>query len=381
MPLKRVLLITSNSSSRGGGEKYLVNLASSMQKLNIEVHVLISDVEYMNTWRDQFYSLGITVHSFPLRTLRQRKLRFISAIFDFRQVLLLRTICNNILPDSILVNQQYDEDGLDFVQGALFSRVTNVVGLIHMPMTKDKNKRPLGILRGLFLHLWYKLMNYKIIFVSKGSKQEFEDYYTLTSRNYVVNNGVRFSPSLLSRTFNNKTNPNIGFVGQLVPQKNLLSLAKNWVRLNESGYSSRITFVGDGPIREELESLLSNSGFNQWKVTGWIDNPYRYIADFDIFVMSSHYEGLPLSLVEAAGCGISSVVTPFNGSTDVADHASWVHIARTFSDDDFYYLLCRVIVNKDYEFTPSIDSLIKFKKYFSLERMAIEICEIMEVNL
>ena len=58
--MKKILLISSNSSSRGGGERYLVFLARGLRRLNYEVHALLSDVNYI--FKSRF--LGFNPNSF-----------------------------------------------------------------------------------------------------------------------------------------------------------------------------------------------------------------------------------------------------------------------------------------------------------------------------
>ena len=58
-----------------------------------------------------------------------------------------------------------------------------------MPMTKEKNLRPLGRIRGLLLKIWYKFFKHKVL-VSYGSRQEFISYYKSVSNTFVINNAI-----------------------------------------------------------------------------------------------------------------------------------------------------------------------------------------------
>ena len=145
------LLISSNSSGRGGGERYLVFLTKGLHEKGCEVHALLSDVDYMDGWAKSLNEEGAVVHRHPLKSLSQRPLRFFQSTRDSIQIETVSAFCRRIAPDAILVNQQYDEDGLDYLMGALKAEVAPVAGVMHMPMTGTKDNRPFGRLRGSIL--------------------------------------------------------------------------------------------------------------------------------------------------------------------------------------------------------------------------------------
>ncbi len=59
-------------------------------------------------------------------------------------------------------------------------------------------------------------------------------------------------------------------------------------------------FVGDGPERENIETLIKRYGLeDNIVITGMQKNPYPYIAACDIYVQPSYQEAMPLTLIEA----------------------------------------------------------------------------------
>jgi len=112
-----ILLISSNSSPKGGGERYLIYLCRGFLKLNYHVTVLLSNISYMDTWDGMLKSEGANIIRMDLVPLVNRNLRFITSIFDFKQISKIENVCIQLNPDFIIVNQQYDEDGLDYLKG------------------------------------------------------------------------------------------------------------------------------------------------------------------------------------------------------------------------------------------------------------------------
>jgi len=372
---KRILLISSNSSSRGGGERYLIYLTQGLHQLGHEVHVLLSQKSYMDDWANLLILERAIVHRLPLIGLRHRPLRFLQSLIDTKQQQEIAQFCQKLKPDAILVNQQYDEDGLDYLMGAIKSQIAPVGGTIHMPMAADKNQRPLGRLRGNLLQKWYNNHPYNKIFVSYGCQTEFNNYYQTSGSTNVVHYGCPFA-SILNLSTDSLESwqdnlPVIGFVGQFAPQKNLSLLVEGWLWLNRQGIKTRLLLVGDGIERAVIEQkLLKFASPEIWKITGWQTNPEKYLSAIDIYAMTSNFEGLPLSLLEASGSGIPTVVTDFNGAFDVAAQASWVKVVSSRDAANFGKSLLETINN-----LPILKQIAKqeqdqFCEYFSTKRMA-----------
>jgi glycosyltransferase involved in cell wall biosynthesis len=374
---KRLLLISSNSSARGGGERYLVYLTQGLLLLGYEVHILLSTISYMNDWANELTAHKVQVHRRNLAGLRSRPLRFVQSMLDKNQQLEIAKVCKQISPDAILVNQQYDEDALDYVAGALMSQVAPVGGTMHMPMTANKHQRPLGKLRGKLLHQWYEKHLYSLILVSQGSQKEFENYYSSPRPTKVVNYGCPF-PEIIASHPPFPSNwveplPIIGFSGQFVSQKNLPLLLDAWLYTRKQGIQSRLLLIGDGLERNNLEKQLRNNAPDDtWHITGWQEHPEAYLSVLDIYAMTSHFEGLPLALLEAVGRGIPTVVTNFNGAFDVAERASWVNIAADASPESVGQALIKSINNLSWLKQEARNGQQDFQNYFSLQRMASE---------
>lgn len=99
-------------------------------------------------------------------------------------------------------------------------------------------------------------------------------------------------------------------VGRLEKVKDYPTLIKAF-KLSASKESNlRLIIIGDGAERENLEQLCSQLQIsNKVQFLGFQSNPYKYISRADIFVLSSLYEGLPNTLIEAVICGVPAIST------------------------------------------------------------------------
>ena len=76
--------------------------------------------------------------------------------------------------------------------------------------------------------------------------------------------------------------------------------------------------VGIGPLREELEAHAVSLGLaDRVHFTGLRDDVYDLLPAFDVFALSSEFEGLPIAMLEAMASGVPCVATAVGGIPEV----------------------------------------------------------------
>ena len=109
--------------------------------------------------------------------------------------------------------------------------------------------------------------------------------------------------------FSAKEGPVLVAAGRLAPWKGFADLIRA-MKLIPAQRRARLMILGDGPLRGELQALISELGLDDTvRLLGYVENPLKYFARADVFVLSSHVEGLPNVLVEAMMCGCTPVST------------------------------------------------------------------------
>lgn len=166
------------------------------------------------------------------------------------------------------------------------------------------------------MRLLYPLAD-EIVAVSSGVAEDLADITGFpATRLRVIANPVIFSrlsvlaaehvelPWLMSDQI-----PVILGAGRLTRQKDFPTLVKAFARVRAMR-PCRLIILGEGKDRKKLEHLIDELGIasDVW-LSGFVDNPYAYIARASLFVLSSAWEGSPNVLTEALALGIPVVAT------------------------------------------------------------------------
>lgn len=142
-------------------------------------------------------------------------------------------------------------------------------------------------------------------------KRVFKSPPHVFAYNIIVNDLARrmMAEPVDEEWFSDKSRPILVAAGRLAPWKGFgdLILAMGQVAKSRR---VRLIILGDGPSRSALQTLIEKLDLGaEIKLLGYVDNPLKYFSRADVFVLSSHVEGLPNVLVEAMMCGCTPVST------------------------------------------------------------------------
>jgi glycosyltransferase involved in cell wall biosynthesis len=114
--------------------------------------------------------------------------------------------------------------------------------------------------------------------------------------------------------------PVILAIGRLEQQKNFPNLIDAFAQLRQMR-EARLIILGEGSQRESLAGLIANLGLDsEVSLPGFVTNPPAYMAKAKLFVMSSSWEGMPVSLIEALALELPIVSTDCpSGPAEILD--------------------------------------------------------------
>jgi len=109
-------------------------------------------------------------------------------------------------------------------------------------------------------------------------------------------------------------------VARIAYQKGIDILIKVVEKISRFRDDIQVAVVGDGPLRTEMEALSKSSGVGDFiSFVGNRANPHIYLHAADLFVLTSRWEALPLSIVEAFRAGLPVVAADTSGVEELVD--------------------------------------------------------------
>ena len=94
-------------------------------------------------------------------------------------------------------------------------------------------------------------------------------------------------------------------IGKLIPQKGFDLAISAFAQVCQNHPEWTMTILGEGEMRSELEDLCSELGLeDRVFMPGVVKNIDAHLRKADIFVLSSRFEGFPVTLCEAMACGV-----------------------------------------------------------------------------
>lgn len=135
-------------------------------------------------------------------------------------------------------------------------------------------------------------------------------------------------------------------VGRLDYSKNYEMMLKNAIKLKNEGFKFKVYIIGDGEEKEKLDKIIiENNMEDVFILCGRRDNPYAYVKNADMFLLSSRYEGLPTVIIEALILHVPCLSTDVAGVKQILNGKGGI-IAKN-DDEDFYIKWKNILLNQD----------------------------------
>ena len=112
--------------------------------------------------------------------------------------------------------------------------------------------------------------------------------------------------------------------------------------------NARLALVGDGPLRDRIESRIRGLGLaSRVRLQGQVLDARSLVGAFDVAVQTSIREGLPNALLEAAAAGRAIVATDAGGSSEVVHDGATGLLVPTHDHDRLVRAMLRVADDAD----------------------------------
>lgn len=173
----------------------------------------------------------------------------------------------------------------------------------------------------------YKVFD-KIVCVSESVKKGVEKKLKLHKDIVVIYNPVN-SEQIIKLSADHVTKKedsvvNFVTVGRLENQKGYDRLIDAFSLVEQEGYDFKLEIIGEGSQFENLKHKIEAYKLqDKILLMGYLDNPYQYVSESDVFVCSSRAEGYSLVIAEAMILGVPILTTNCSGPNELVNYGKY----------------------------------------------------------
>lgn len=361
--MKIIQLIYSLSS--GGAEHFVVDLSNQLAEMghDVTVCILLDGNNETLTFNKQFLKSNVKFHS----------LNF-NRGFSLNKAFLVETFLKDQKPEIVYCHLNV----IPYIfRLAYCDRNIKFVHTIHSIASKSSGLK----IQYYFNKYFYKKNIIRPVTISKECNLSFIEYYSLDNP-VCIENGC--SPVVPSNFFSTiqlevesyktySNTPVFVHVARCHPVKNQQLLIDAFNNLNKEGVDFLLLIIGNG-FWGDQNKVLVESACDKIHFLGEKKNVGDYLLCADAFCLSSIYEGLPISLIEAMSCGLTPICTAVGGIPDVVKDGDNGYLSElnsaSFTDAVRRFLNNKIEVCKLKEC---------YNEFYSMEKCARKYVELIEL--
>lgn len=299
------VLMLAKGLGRGGAERLLTGMVRHIDRSRFRV-----EVAYMLPWKDAFVTeieaTGVPVHCLDAR--RAISLGWVGRLRDLVRSHDIRLVHTHMPLSAAMARLALRGTG----GPAMLHTEHNLWGRYPRP-TRCANALTYG-------------RNARVIAVSgsvAASIRSRRPVHTVVHGIDIA--ALRHGPNAKAQARRTLGLPNhvtvVGTVGNFTAKKDHTTMLRAFADVKREHRGARLVLVGIGPLENMLRGQAQELHLSDAVLfTGMRDDVYDLLPAFDVFVLSSRFEGLPIAMLEAMGSGVPPVATRVGGIPEVITH-------------------------------------------------------------
>ena len=291
--MKQHVTLFINSLTSGGAERVLSVIITELIRQQITVTLLCIE-------KDNVYALPKEVNIIYLSKLTKHDSNIKKFLYlPYLALKLKRHIRENNTPliQSHIYRANFTNLLAKFFGAKHKVEVVEVISINHF-----KNQSLSAKINLKLIKILYKYADL-VIFKAQRMKEEFLkevpniNNYTVINNPYDIEKIEHLAHEKIDDFTFNPDKKYIINVGRLSSQKKQISLIETLAQLDDT---IELIIIGEGEEQQNLEDAIDKYTLkNRVHLLGRKDNPFKYIAQSDVFVLASNGEGFPNVIVEA----------------------------------------------------------------------------------
>lgn len=302
--MQKIVFVITRSDVMGGASVHLLDLAAGLQSRGYDITILVGGQGvFLQHARDR------SLNCISLKHM----IREIDLVVDVKAILELRSVLKRLKPD--LIHLHSSKAGIIGRLSAIGLTAPCIFTAHGWAFTEGVSPRRRFVYR--FIERLMAPLANQIITVSEYDKKlALAGRVASPNQLVVVHNGMP-GVSVDVRTPRNETAGAVHFVmvARFEAPKDQASLLRAFASLSPERW--RLELIGDGPQMQVAIDLTASLGLaDNVTFSGACTDVSARLSTSDVFVLISHWEGLPLTILEAMRAGLPVIASDVGGVSE-----------------------------------------------------------------
>ena len=223
--------------------------------------------------------------------------------------------------------------------------------------------------------------NTKVIAVGEMVKKNLVDYFNIPKEQVsVIHNAVKpFDGNYLEDKYIRKLHDDgnfvVGNIGRLTEQKGMEYFIKSIPEIIKKHPKTRFVIAGSGEDEQRLLNLVKRMEIEEYiKFLGYRVDIQNLMLQLDLIVLSSLWEGLPLTPIEAFSIGKTIVATRVDGTPEIVRDGIDGYLVNPKESNQMAEAICKVIENDDKRKQMEMNAKERYIQEFSFIQLVDKYC-------
>lgn len=259
--------------------------------------------------------------------------------------------------------------------GCLIPRLAAISANVPVIIHVEHNVSDCKKFHNILVDRWLAGFTDAIVCVSQSARTSLLRYVKIGNAKLVtIPNGLnteRFLSPPRNSTATINGRKRVGIVGRFNEQKGHIYFVEAAARIVKTFPNVEFVFVGDGTLRSTIEQRINDKGLNGYcHFLGLRNDVGQLLQGFDVFVLASLWEGMPISLLEAQYFGVACVVTNVGGNPEVVSDGDNGLLVEPRDPDGLASAILKLLLDDDLRKAFGLHGQQVFARRFGVDNMA-----------
>lgn len=345
----KVIFVCGNLSN-GGAQRSITIISEELSQLGYDTAIIA------------FYKSNFDYHvdeKVRIRFLCDDEKHY-KCISEWKRLKLLRKVLKDERPNIAI---GYIQGGYALFLASLGMNFIKVATLRNHP----KAVFSMSGLRGFINRLWFNRASFVIV-QNKMQVELLKKY--VKNKTIVIPNAVKQYEK--TKYIYRQSLQNIIMIGRLTRQKNYLMVLYTLDMLIKKNYIITLNIYGKGEEEDNIKKKIKELNLDNYvSLHGWTDDIQSALCMNDLYVLTSDYEGMPNSLLEAMSIGIPCISTDCEtGPSDIISNGIDGYLVPVGDSDALFDKIEMLIMSSEqYREQLGYNAKKKISQYYAVEKI------------